>query len=112
MQNKRGRLVPLTLCCYLWQAARGGCKQRKGTTCNLQRGHHMQNYENACEKESAAKCENISTESRTKWLKNAVQCLLLLLKISEYLEPCKRNIYIMIEIEYFLYNIFEILSLP
>lgn len=93
------------------QTAKGD-SARQRATCNLQRGHHMQNYENACEKESAGKCENISTESQTKWLKNAVQCLLLLLKISEYLEPCKRNIYIMIEIEYFLYNIFEILSLP
>lgn len=43
MQNKRGRLVPLTLCCYLWRTAKRGLQQRKGTardnvqhaTCNV-----------------------------------------------------------------------------
>lgn len=77
MQNKRGAsfALALTQFCYLWQAARQHCGTKGG--CNSERGQratwssHAKLYENACDKEAVGKCENISTEVRTKWLKQA-----------------------------------------
>lgn len=96
MQNKRGRLVPLTLCCYLWQAARGGCKQRKGTardnvqhatcsvviTCKIMKMHAKKNLQ-----------QNVKIFQRKAGQNGwRMQCSVCCYYKTFLNEPCKRNI--------------------
>lgn len=68
MQNKKGAPLshqPLP-CSVIYGKLPDNAAVQKGVATakgdSGQRGHHMQNYENACDKESVGKCENISTE--------------------------------------------------